>query len=464
MRDCRCRATTGYVLRTNQTSGGGEVWLERFNGGLTRLLTIPSQLSAGDTMLLRVKGSSVEAWRMPSGGSWSRLGVVQDSTYPTAASVGVGLRGTTGRVDDFGARTIGASSTPGAPTALGAVAGDGQVVLSWAAPSSDGGSQITGYTVYRGTAPNPTGVLTTTPVQTTFTDTTPQNGTTYYYKVAAVNANGAGVKSNEASATPIAAIAPTTLSTPIDNFNRPNETLSDAGRWTNAIIGGESGFAVNANQLACSVTTTCSARRNNVQFGPDVEVWARMTTLPGVNNQLRLYARLQSTTGYVLRTNQTSGGGEVWLERFNGGLTRLLTIPSQLAAGDTMLLRAKGSTIEAWRLPSGGSWSRVGFVQDSTYSAAAYVGVGLRGTTGRLDDFGARTLGGAPPTPRLRPTRRTCWQAPSRRARSTSPGRHPRTRAASTCTGSSAAPARAVPTSPRSRPCRATRRPSPTRA
>ena len=131
-----------------------------------------------------------------------------------------------------------------------------------------------------------------------------------------------------------------------------------------------------------------------------------MTTLPGLNNQLRLYARLQSTTGYVLRTNQTSGGGEVWLERFNGGLTRLLTIPSQLAAGDTMLLRAKGSTIEAWRLPSGGSWSRVGFVQDSTYSAAAYVGVGLRGTTGRLDDFGARTLGGAPPdtTPPTDPT------------------------------------------------------------
>ena len=65
------------------------------------------------------------------------------------------MRGTTGRVDDFGARTLGASSPPGAPTALAAVAGDGQVALSWTAPSFDGGSQISGYTVYRGTSPEP---------------------------------------------------------------------------------------------------------------------------------------------------------------------------------------------------------------------------------------------------------------------------------------------------------------------
>ncbi len=393
-------ASAGYVLRTNETGGGGEVWIERFNGGLTRLLTIPSQLVAGDTMLLRVKGSSIEAWRLPSGGSWSRLGVVQDSTYQAAASVGVGLRGTTGRLDDFGARTLGSSSPPGAPTGLSAVAGDGQVALSWTAPGFDGGSQLTGYTVYRGTAPNPTAALTTIPVQTTFTDTTPPNGTTHYYRVAAVNANGAGAKSSEASATPVAAVAPTALSAPLDNFNRPNETLSDAGRWTNAIIGGESGHTVNANQLACSVTTTCTAWRNNAQFGPDVEVWARLATLPGVNNQLRLYARLQmpgASAGYLLRAAQLSGPDEVWLERFAGGATRLLTISQELTAGDTILLRVKGATVEAWRLPSGGSWSRLGVVQDATHAAAAYVGVGLRGTIGRVDDFGARTLGGAPP-------------------------------------------------------------------
>ena len=133
---------------------------------------------------------------------------------------------------------------PGAPTALNAIAGDGQVALSWTAPSFDGGSSISSYVVYRGTAPNPTGVLTTIPAGTSFTDTSAVNGTTYYYKVSAVNSgSGEGAKSNEASATPTAAVAPTALSAPLDDFNRPNETLSDAGRWTNAIIGGESGFA-----------------------------------------------------------------------------------------------------------------------------------------------------------------------------------------------------------------------------
>jgi fibronectin type 3 domain-containing protein len=391
-------ASTGYLLRTNQTSGIDEVWLERFSGGATRLLTIPQELTAGDTLLLRVKGSTIEAWRN-GGTAWTRLGVVQDSTYSAAGYAGVGLRGTTGRLDDFGARGLGATSQPGAPTALAASAGDGQVALSWTAPSFDGGAAISGYTVYRGTSPNPTSALTTVPsTPTSYVDQSASNGTTYYYKVSASNASGEGAKSNEASATPIAAVAPTTPLAVVDSFNRANENpLSDSGRWTNAIIGGESGLNVSSNQLACSVTTTCTARRNDAQYGPDVEVSARLPTLPGVGNQLRLYARLQGTTGYVLRAAQLSGTDEVWLERFNGGLTRLLTIPQELVAGDTLLLRAKGSTIEAWRLPSGGSWSRLGFVQDSTYAVAGFVGVGLRGTTGRVDDFGARTFGAATP-------------------------------------------------------------------
>jgi Fibronectin type III domain len=291
---------------------------------------------------------------------------------------------------------------PGAPTGLNAIAGDGQVALSWTAPSFDGGSSISNYVVYRGTAPNPTSALTTVPsTPTGYVDQSAVNGTTYYYKVAAVNSgSGEGAKSNEANATPITAVAPTALGAPLDDFNRANEILSDAGRWTNSIIAGESGFNVSSNQLACSVATTCTAWRNNQQVGPEAEVWARLTTLPGLNNHFRLYARLQmpgASAGYMLRTNQLSGIDEVYLDRFNGGGTRLLTIAEELAAGDTILMRVKGTSIEAWRLPSGGSWSRLGVVQDATYPAAAYVGVGLRGTTGRVDDFGARTIGVTPP-------------------------------------------------------------------
>ena len=112
--------------------------------------------------------------------------------------------------------------------------------------------------------------------------------------MSAVNGNGEGPLSNAANATPIALVSPSAPLSVLDDFNRANENpLSDQGRWSNAIIGGESGHNVTSNQLACAVTTTCTAWRNNAQFGPDVEVYARLSTLPGVNNQLRLYARLQ---------------------------------------------------------------------------------------------------------------------------------------------------------------------------
>jgi hypothetical protein len=71
-------------------------------------------------------------------------------------------------------------------------------------PNLDGGSPITGYDVYRGTTPGGEG---STPVATgvpsnSFTDTGLVNGTTYYYRVAAVNAVGTSPQSGEASATP----------------------------------------------------------------------------------------------------------------------------------------------------------------------------------------------------------------------------------------------------------------------
>ena len=239
---------------------------------------------------------------------------------------------------------------------------------------------------------------------TSFDDTGLTNGTTYYYRVSAENDNGEGTLSSGVSATPTALVAPVEPLPVVDAFDRGFENpLSDAGRWSNGVSGSpETGLYVPSTWLACSKSTTCTSWRNATQYGPDVEVWARIGTLAGDNNHIRLKARLQGVgtstyDGYMLRTNQLPGTDQIWVERIdNGVFVNRLTLNQELAVGDTLLLRVKGSTLEVWRHRSS-AWSRLGVVTDTTYGAAGYTGIGLRGTTGRLDDFGARSLSQSAP-------------------------------------------------------------------
>jgi len=105
-----------------------------------------------------------------------------------------------------------APAPPAAPTIGSATAGNGNVVVSWAAPTSTGGSPITGYVVtpYIGAVAQPP--------RTFFTPTTTQtitllnNGTTYTFTVAATNAAGTGAPSAASNpATPMPSLpgAPT---------------------------------------------------------------------------------------------------------------------------------------------------------------------------------------------------------------------------------------------------------------
>jgi fibronectin type 3 domain-containing protein len=92
---------------------------------------------------------------------------------------------------------------PSAPVVT-ASAGTSSVQLSWTTPAS-GGSPITGYNVYRSTAPGGEGG---TPfvqlgVTTAYTDSGVTSGTTYYYQVGATNAVGESALSSEVNATPV---------------------------------------------------------------------------------------------------------------------------------------------------------------------------------------------------------------------------------------------------------------------
>ena len=75
------------------------------------------------------------------------------------------------------------STTPSAPNSALAVAGDGQAVISWGAPSSNGGSPISGYTV----TSNPTG-FNCTVLALTCTISGLTNGQSYTFTVTATNA------------------------------------------------------------------------------------------------------------------------------------------------------------------------------------------------------------------------------------------------------------------------------------
>ncbi|NDF34553.1 MAG: hypothetical protein EB154_01590 [Nitrosopumilaceae archaeon] len=99
-----------------------------------------------------------------------------------------------------------ATSVPGAPLGLSATAtSPTQIVLSWTAPSSNGGYAITGYKidVKKGSASYTTLVSTTGNSSVTYSHTGLTTGTTYAYKVYAINSLGPSTASPEASATPI---------------------------------------------------------------------------------------------------------------------------------------------------------------------------------------------------------------------------------------------------------------------
>ncbi|MDD1772860.1 MAG: leucine-rich repeat protein [Methanomassiliicoccales archaeon] len=94
-----------------------------------------------------------------------------------------------------------ASTVPGTPEDLDPVAGNAQVILTWTAPTNNGGSPITGYKLYRSTTSNGTYQLISSPSVLIYTDTGLTNGQTYWYKISAVNAVGEGENSSTASIT-----------------------------------------------------------------------------------------------------------------------------------------------------------------------------------------------------------------------------------------------------------------------
>jgi hypothetical protein len=169
----------------------------------------------------RGNGSAVVSWGAPASDGGTPVTRYVVTSSPGGASVSVSAEARTATVTGLtngttytftvtavnaagtsAAATSGAvapATVPAPPAQPTAVAGDGSAVVSWKAPSSTGGSAITGYTV----TSVPGGASATVPAGvTSVTLTGLTNGTSYAFQVVATNAVGASTAATSAAVVP----------------------------------------------------------------------------------------------------------------------------------------------------------------------------------------------------------------------------------------------------------------------
>jgi PKD repeat protein len=231
-----------------------------------------------------------------------------------------------------------AGTVPGAPAALTATPGNGQVSLAWSAPASNGGVNITSYRVYRGTSSGGETLLTTggcgnLGAVLSCTDTGLANGQAYFYKVSAVNAIGEGAQGTEASATPAGSCpaaqllgnprfesgssspAPwmvTSTHTPLEVINSSSAEPPHTGSWDAWLDGWGK---ATTDTLSQSVTLPTGCSNYNLSFWLHVNTAETTTstqfdtmTVQVLNSSgtvlatLHTYSNLDHNTGYAQRS------------------------------------------------------------------------------------------------------------------------------------------------------------------
>ena len=179
---------------TNQASVS---WTAPAFAGSSAITGYTVSIQGGPTQLLPVSAtaSPVTITGLSGGSSYSFSVVAQNGSGAGPASTVSNAVTPTG------------SAVPTVPTSLSASAGNTQATVSWSAPTSNGGSAITGYTVtpFVGATAGTAKTVTATTLSTIITGLV--NGTTYTFQVYAGNAVGPGRAASTTATTPAAAPA-----------------------------------------------------------------------------------------------------------------------------------------------------------------------------------------------------------------------------------------------------------------
>ena len=239
---------------------------ETDDGGV--LISAYKDLSTGKFVIVAVNSGSNQSETINLNGftATSVTPWVTSASLNLAQQTGVAVNGSSftytlpaGSVTTF-VGTARPVTAPVAPTGLTSSANNGQVALSWTAPTG-----AVSYNVYRSTTSGGEGA---TPYRTgitspAFTDTGLTNGTTYYYQVTAVNGGGESPKSSQVSATPqlTTPSAPTGLTATGGNGQvalswTPSTGAASYNVYRSTTSGGEGGTAYATGITSTTLTDT----------------------------------------------------------------------------------------------------------------------------------------------------------------------------------------------------------------
>ena len=298
-------SVTGYRI---ESSTDGNAWtVLRANTNSTSTTFSHTNLSPGSTWHYRVSAVSV---------------------------VGAGPASTT-------ARATTDATVPRAPTGLSASAvGQSRIDLSWTRPSNDGGAAVSGYQIEVSNNAGSTWsvhVPNTRSASTTYTHSPLEAGTTWHYRVSAINSVGTGNPSNVASATTEvnAPDAPTALTAAPDGTSqirlswtapaddggaritgyRIEVSLTGTAEWTVLAYNSQSASTSYTHRglLPGSKRYYRVAAINSVGTGAysRVAVGSTRAAVPGAPTALIATARSQTRIDLAWRAPRSDGGAPV---------------------------------------------------------------------------------------------------------------------------------------------------------
>ncbi|WP_282937480.1 bacterial Ig-like domain-containing protein [Paenibacillus sp. RC67] len=235
---------------------------------------------------------------------------------------------------------------PAAPTSLSASAGDAQAALTWNTVTD-----ATYYNVYRGASENGTFAKVASNMQaTSYMSTGLTNGTTYYYKVTAGNANGESGYSNVANVTPQAVVQPPQVPAAPTGLTAEGGYYSVTLKWTQAA--GASSYTIYQSTINNGPYTKVASNVTNATYSfnglvPFADYYYVVTASNAQGESS--YSAQASARTYGNSSPSRGGGSSAGSSSTGNGSTSTSQDGTRLT-GEAVVTTSDGKKIATWTI------------------------------------------------------------------------------------------------------------------